>query len=44
MPCQRLDEFRVHDLARPELITVVCVLHGKRDTGTILGRQEIEES
>ena len=38
------DEFRVYYLAHQELITVVRILHSKRDTGTILTRQEIEES
>jgi plasmid stabilization system protein ParE len=37
------DEFRVHYMACPELITVVRILHSKRDTGTILTRQELEE-
>jgi plasmid stabilization system protein ParE len=37
------DEFRVYYLARPEQITVVRILHSKRDTGRILGGQEVEE-
>jgi plasmid stabilization system protein ParE len=37
------NEFRVCYLARPELITIVRILHSKRDTGTILARQELEE-
>jgi plasmid stabilization system protein ParE len=37
------DEFRVYYLARPELITVVRILHSKRDTRAILTRQEVEE-
>lgn len=37
------DEFWVYDLVRPELLTVVRVLHGKRDIGTILERQDLEE-
>jgi toxin ParE1/3/4 len=38
------DAFRVYYLTHPELITVVRILHSKRDTGTILTRQEMEES
>lgn len=37
------DEFRIFYLARPELLTVIRILHGKRDIGTILGTQELEE-
>jgi toxin ParE1/3/4 len=37
------DEFRVYYLARPDLVTVVRILHGKKDIGTILDRQELEE-
>ncbi len=42
-PVKDFDEFRVYYLARPELLTVVRVLHDKRDTGAILDRQELEE-
>ena len=37
------DEFRVYYLAHAEVLTVVRVLHGKRDIGTILGGQDLEE-
>jgi toxin ParE1/3/4 len=37
------DEFRDYYLAHRELITVVRILHSKRDTGSILTRQELEE-
>jgi plasmid stabilization system protein ParE len=37
------DEFRVYYLASPELVTIVRILHGKRDTSSILARQELEE-
>ena len=36
-------EFHVCYPAHAEPITVVRVLHGMRDTGGILGRQEVEE-
>jgi toxin ParE1/3/4 len=38
------DEFRVYYLVRPELLTVVRVLHGKRDIGTIFDTQEPDGS
>jgi plasmid stabilization system protein ParE len=37
------DEFWVYYLVRPKLLTVVRVLHGKRDIRTILERQDSEE-
>jgi plasmid stabilization system protein ParE len=33
------DEFRVYYLVHPELITVVRILHSKRDTGAVLATQ-----
>ncbi len=36
------DDFRVYYLARPELLIVVRVLHGRRDLGAIFDQQEIE--
>jgi plasmid stabilization system protein ParE len=42
-PVKGIDEFRVYYLARPKLLTIVRVLHGKRDIGMILDRQELEE-
>jgi plasmid stabilization system protein ParE len=42
-PIKGFDEFRVYYLARPELLIVVRVLHGKRDIGTILESQELDE-
>jgi hypothetical protein len=30
-------------MARPEVLTIVRVLHGKRDIGTILASQRLEE-
>lgn len=42
-PVKDFDEFRVYYLARPELLTIVRVLHGKREIGMILDRQELEE-
>jgi plasmid stabilization system protein ParE len=37
------DDFRVYYLVQAETLTIVRVLHGKRDLGTILGSQELEE-
>jgi toxin ParE1/3/4 len=37
------DEFWVYYLVRTELLTVVRVLHSKRDIGTILERQDLDE-
>lgn len=42
-PVKGFDEFWVYYLVRPELLTVVRVLHSKRDIGTILERQGLEE-
>jgi plasmid stabilization system protein ParE len=42
-PIKGFDELRIYYLARPELLTVVRVLHDKRDVGSILRRQELEE-
>ena len=36
------DEFRIYYLAHPELMTVVRILHSKRDVGSILTGQELE--
>ena len=40
-PLKGFDEFRVYYLARPDVLTVVRVLHGKRDIGTILAGQDV---
>ncbi len=37
------DDFHVYYLVQAETLTIVRVLHGKRDLGTILGSQELEE-
>jgi len=42
-PVEDFDEFRVYYLARPELLIVVRVLHGKRDIGALLEGQELDE-
>ena len=42
-PVKGFDEFHAYYLVRPELVIVVRVLHGKRDIGTILGSQELDE-
>jgi hypothetical protein len=31
-------------MVHPEVLIVVRVLHSKRDTGAILGRQDLEEA
>ena len=41
--CQRLRRVPRLLSGASELITVVRILHSKRDTGTILARQEVEE-
>ena len=42
-PVKGFDAFRVYYLVRPELLTVVRVLHGKRDIGAILKDQDVAE-
>jgi toxin ParE1/3/4 len=42
-PVGDFQAFRVYYLARPEMLSVVRVLHGKRDIGAILDREEPEE-
>jgi plasmid stabilization system protein ParE len=42
-PVKGFDKFLVYYLARPELLTVVRILHGKRDIGAILESQEVED-
>ena len=42
-PVKAFDEFRIYYLVRPELLTVVRVLHSKRDIGSILDTQDVEE-
>ena len=37
------DAFWIYYLARPDLLTIVRVLHSKRDGGAILAGQELEE-
>ena len=41
-PVTGFDEFRVYYLDRPERLTIVRVLHDKRDTTAILARQTLE--
>lgn len=43
-PVKGSGEFWVYYLTRPELLTVVRVLHSKRDIGMILEGQELEGS
>jgi toxin ParE1/3/4 len=40
-PVKGFAMFCVHYLVRPEVLTVVRILHGKRDIGTVLDRQEL---
>ncbi len=42
-PIRGFDELRVYYLEQPGLITVVRVLHGKRDVGSILDDQGLED-
>jgi len=42
-PLKDFDEFRVYYLVQPELLTVVRILHDKRDVAAILGRQKLEK-
>jgi plasmid stabilization system protein ParE len=37
------EEFRLYYLVHPELLTILRVLHGKRDIGRLLAGQEREE-
>ena len=42
-PVKGFDAFWIYYLARPDLLTIVRVLHSKRDGGAILAGQELEE-
>jgi plasmid stabilization system protein ParE len=42
-PVKGFDEFWVYYLVRPEMLTVVRVLHSKRDIGHILEGQDVDE-
>jgi toxin ParE1/3/4 len=42
-PVKGFDEFWVYNLVRSDTVTVVRVLHSKRDTNTILEGEEVEE-
>ena len=42
-PIKDFDDFRVYYLARPDLLTIVRILHGRRDIGQILASQTLEE-
>jgi toxin ParE1/3/4 len=41
-PVKEFDEFRIYYMMRPELLTVVRVLHDKRDTDALLRRQVVQ--
>jgi toxin ParE1/3/4 len=41
-PVKGFDEFRIYYLVQPELLTVVRVLHDKRDTDALLRRQVVQ--
>jgi toxin ParE1/3/4 len=41
-PVKGFDAFWIYYLAGPERLTVVRILHGKRDIGTILEGQEVQ--
>jgi len=42
-PVKGFDDFKVYYLPQPELVVVVRILHGKRDIGTILEGQTLED-
>ncbi|HUD59046.1 MAG TPA: type II toxin-antitoxin system RelE/ParE family toxin [Acetobacteraceae bacterium] len=42
-PVKGFDESWIYYLVRPGLLTVVRVLHSKRDIGAILDRQDVDE-
>ena len=42
-PVKGFDEFRIYYLLRQDVFMVVRVLHGKRDIGTILEEQTIQD-
>jgi toxin ParE1/3/4 len=42
-PVKGFDEFRVYYLTQPELLTVIRILHSKRDIGAILEGQDVED-
>jgi toxin ParE1/3/4 len=42
-PVKEFDEFRVYYLTQPDLVAVIRILHDKRDIGSILERQTVED-
>ena len=42
-PVSGFDEIRIYYLFRPELLTIVRVLHGKRDIEAVLEGQNVEQ-
>jgi toxin ParE1/3/4 len=42
-PVQSFDEFRVYYLVRNDFLTVVRVLHGRRDIGSLLQNQAVDD-
>ncbi len=42
-PVKEFGQFRIFYLAQPGLVTVVRILHGKRDIGTLLEAQDLED-
>jgi toxin ParE1/3/4 len=42
-PIQGFDELRVYYLVRDDFLTVVRVLHGRRDIGSILENQCVDD-
>jgi len=42
MACEGFDKFRIYYLVQPEVLTVVRILHDKRDTNTLLRRQIVQ--
>ncbi len=42
-PVKGFGDFRIYYLVRPDLLTVVRILHSKQDTDTILKGQEVQK-
>jgi hypothetical protein len=42
-PVKGFDEFRVYYLTQPDLVAIIRILHDKRDIGSILERQTVED-
>ncbi len=43
-PVNGFDQFRIYYLAQADQLIIVCILHNKRDTDTLLAVQDVQES